>query len=98
MSDWTTTGTASGPAAEGNYIDADDVDNWADDTTPAEKLAVIQRAEQLIERITKDYFYAKAFVIYRDGQGTDYLNLKLYPDIITVTEVLLHGIEIDSSW
>ena len=98
MSDWTTTGTPVSVDAAGNYIDNTDVDNWDSGATAAEMLATIQRAEQLIEKITKDYFYAKAFVIYRDGQGTDYLNLKLYPDVITVTEVLLHGIELNSSW
>jgi len=99
MSDWTTTGTkATSPDAEGNYIDNTDVDNWADGATAAEKLATIQRAEQLIERITRDYFYAKNFTIYRNGNGTNYLQLELMPDIITVTEILVHGVEMDASW
>jgi len=96
MSDWTTTGTET--SAEGNYIDDTDIDNWTDGATSAEKLAVIQRAEQLIEKITKDYFYAKAFSDYWDGNGKDKLFLGLIPNILSVTEILLSGIELDSTY
>lgn len=99
MSDWQTTGTAATvPEATGNYIDNTDVDNWANGTTAAEKLAAIQRAEQLIEAITHDYFYSKAFSIYRDGNGQDQLFLNLQPHILIVTEILVLGIALDTSW
>jgi len=99
MSDWTTTGTAAtDPTAEGNYIDNTDIDNWADDATAAQKLATINRAEQLIESLTHDYFYSKAFSIYCDGNGQDLLILNLQPNILTVTEILIHGIALDTSW
>lgn len=99
MSDWQTTGTAAdSPSAEGNYIDNLDIDNWADGATSAQKLATINRAEKLIERLTKDYFYSKAFVIYRNGNSSDYLNLSLVPDVLSVTEVAIFGIVLNTSW
>lgn len=99
MSDWLTTGTAAtSPTATGNYIDNTDVDNWAAGATAAEKLAIINQAEQLIESLTRDYFYSKAFSIYWDGNGQDLLVLNLQPHILTVTEILIAGIALDTSW
>ncbi len=99
MSDWQGIGTsADSPLAEGNYIDNLDIDNWADDATSAQKLATINRAEQLIESLTKDCFYSKAFVIYRDGNGANHLILNLQPSILTVTEIKVRGIAVDTSW
>ena len=99
MSDWQTTGTAAtSPTAEGNYIDNLDIDNWAGSATSVEKLACIQRAEQLIEKLTHDYFYAKVLSIYRNGNGEDYLDLNLQPDILAITEILVRGIALETSW
>ena len=82
-------------AASGNYIVESDVDNWVSATGRQD---VIDRAEQLIEKITKDYFYAKDFVIYRNGNNKDKLFLGLVPHILSVTEILLFGVELNSSW
>lgn len=98
MSDWQTTGTETGTAAEGNYIVDSDIDNWADGISVAVRLATIQRAEALIEKVTKDYFYAKAFAIYKDGNGKDRLFLGLVPDILSVTEIKISGIALSTSW
>lgn len=59
---------------------------------------VINRAEQLIERITKDYFYPKAFVVYRDGNNKDRLFVGLVPDMLSVSEIKISGVELTSSW
>jgi len=67
-------------------------------SSEAERQEVIDRAEQLIEKITKDFFYAKAFEVYRDGNGKDKLFLHFIPHILSVTEILLSGIELSSSW
>jgi len=85
-------------AAAGNYIIEADVDNWPTPDVPAERQATIDRAEQLIEKITHDFFYSKALEIYRNGNGADHLILGLCPDILTVTEILVYGIALDSSW
>lgn len=82
-------------AITGNYISASEVDNWTDAENQQD---VIDRAEQFIERITRDYFYAKAFVKYFDGNANDKLFLGLTPDILTVTEILISGVALDTSW
>jgi len=63
-----------------------------------ERQEVIDRAEQLIERITKDYFYENDFIIYRNGNDNDQLFLGLVPDIISVTEIKISGIVLTTSW
>lgn len=67
-------------------------------SSEADRQEIINRAEQLIEIITRDYFYSKAFVIYRDGNGKDRLFLGLTPDILTVTEIKLSGVELSTAW
>lgn len=84
--------------AEGNYIDDTDVDNWADGATTAEKLAVIQRVEERIEKLTKDFFYEKAFTIALDGNGENLLNLGLIPNILSVSLIEISGTELSSDY
>jgi len=57
-------------------------------SSTAERQEVIDRAEQLIENITKDFFHSKTFAIYRDGNGKDKLFLGLIPHILTDTSKL----------
>lgn len=64
----------------------------------ADRQETIDRAEQLIENITRDYFYSKAFAMYFDGNANDKLFLGLTPDILTVTEILISGIALGTSW
>ena len=85
-------------AAAGNYIVEADVDNWPTPDVEADRQATIDRAEQLIESLTHDYFYSEDFVIYRNGNGADHLVLGLLPDILTITEIKVWGIALDSSW
>ena len=93
------TGTpVASPATDGNYIVDSDIDNWPDGMSSAAKKEIIDRAEQLIEKITRDFFYAKAFEIYRNGNSKDKLFLGLIPHIITVTEILISGVELATSW
>jgi len=93
------TGTpAVSPSVTGNYIDGTDINNWPDGTSNAVKQEIVDRAEQLVESVTKDYFYAEAFIIYRDGNGKDKLFLKLIPDILSVTEIKLSGLVLGTTW
>jgi len=91
-------------AAAGTAIDLTDVGSGThtldigSGSSEAERQEVIDRAEQLIENVTKDYFYAKSFVVYRDGNNKDKLFLGLVPDILSVSEVLLFGVELSSTW
>jgi len=63
-----------------------------------ERQEVIDRAEQMIEEITRDYFYSKSFVLYFDGNGKDKLFLGLTPDILTVTEIKISGVVLTTAW
>ena len=85
-------------AIEGNYVDESDIDSWGDEVSDEEKQAIIDRAEQKIERLTKDFFYAKTFAKYFSGNGKDRLFLGFTADIISVTEILVAGTELDTSW
>lgn len=104
--DATTIKVASTPvlAAAGTAIDLTDVGSGThtldigSGSSTVERQEVIDRAEQLIERTTKDYFYAKAFAMYFDGNANDKLFLMLRPDILTVTEILISGVALDTSW
>lgn len=77
--------------AEGNYIDEDDVTNWPDGSSTADRQKIIDGVEQLVEHITKDYFYAKSFNMKYNGNDRG----RLYPIIkqrmISVTEVYISG-------
>lgn len=83
------TGTpAASPAVVGNYIVGSDINNWPDGMSSAAKQEIVDRAEQLIEKITRDYFYAKTFEIYQDGNGKGKLFLELIPHILVSTSKL----------
>ena len=86
-------------AAEGNYIGSNLVDNWSDAgiTEDADKQAVIDQVEQLVERITGDYFYCKSFDIKLDGNGKDRIFFSLRQDVFTITNLYVNEIEIARS-
>lgn len=90
--------------AIGNAIDLTDVGSGThtldigSGSSEADRQAAIDRTEQLIERITQDYFYSKVLEIYRDGNSKDKLFLGLISNILTVTEILISGVELTSSW
>ena len=72
-------GTAINLTDVGSGTHTLDIGSGASET---ERQEVIDRAEQLIEKITKDYFYVKAFEIYRNGNNKDKLFLGLVPHIL----------------
>jgi len=82
----------------GHYCTSDDIDNWPDGATDNEKRTVINRVEERIEKLTEDFFYAKAFEVFVNGNGKDKLFLGLVPDIVSVTEIKISGIILSSSW
>lgn len=81
-----------------HYISDTDVDNWPDSATDAQKKVVMERVEERIEKLTKDFFYEKNFEIHVDGNGKDRLFLGLVPDIVKITEIKISGIVLPSSW
>jgi len=82
----------------GNYISAADIDNWNDEQSLQDKQDAINRAEQLIEKLTKDVFYTKAFVVTLDGNGKDRISLGLNANILLVTKVEIFDVEVPSDY
>ncbi len=91
-------------AAAGTAVNLTDVGTGThtldvgDGSSTTERQETIDAAETLIEQTTHDYFYSKAFVEYFNGNGKNRLSLGLIPTILTVTEILLSGVELISSW
>lgn len=91
-------------AAAGTPIDLIDVGSGThtldigSGSSETERQEVIDRAEQLIEKITRDYFYTKTFEVYRDGNGKDKLFLKFIPHVLSVTEIKLSGVVLGADW
>ena len=80
---------------QGNYITESDIDNW---TEAEDKQAIIDQAEQLIEKLTHDIFYSKDVAVTLDGNGKDRIFLGLKQDIISVSEVLFGSYVLDPSY
>ena len=89
-------------AAAGTAIDLTDIGSGThtldigSGSSTAERQEVIDRAEQMIEKITRDYFYSKSFVLYIDGNGKDKLFLHLSPNVLTVTEIKISGVALST--
>ena len=96
--------TSAVNAAAGTAVDITDVGSGThtldtgEGSGTTDRQEIINRVEQTIELITKDYFYSKAFVIYIDGNSNDRLFLGLIPDVLTVTEIKISGVELPDSW
>lgn len=98
--DATTIKAATNPvnAAAGTAINLTDVGSGTHTldigggSSTADRQIIIDRIEDLIERITHDYFYAKSFSIVLNGNGKNQLFLGLQSDILSVTEIKLSGV------
>lgn len=80
-----------------NYISISDIDNWPDGMSESGKQEVIDGVEQVVERITKDYFYAKSFNMKLNGNHRNRLYLPIRQKILSVTSVLINEIELQST-
>ena len=72
-----------------NYISVSDIENWPDGMSEEDKQKTIDGVEQLIEHITKDYFYAKCFSLKFNGNNKDRLYLPIKQKILSVTTVYI---------
>ena len=75
-----------------------DVSNWNSAWVAIQKKQLIQEQEALLEKITRDYFYSKAFIRELNGNNKDRLFLGFIPDILSVTKIELYGVELNSSY
>ena len=82
----------------GNYVVISSIDNFPAGLTDGQKNQIIDRIEERIERITHDLFYEKKFDIFLRGNGSDRLFLGLVPDILSVSEIEISGVELPSDY
>jgi len=89
----------SDDTATGNYIVDDDIDNFPDDITKEERQVIIDDVEHLVERITRDYFYEKAFDVRLNGNDKGRIFFSIRPKILSVTAVYVNGeLLADTEW
>lgn len=84
--------------AIGNYVNEYDIDNWPESYLDPEQQEVIDRIEELVEKITGDYFYPKDFDIYLDGNGKSRIFLNFKPDILSISSIEVSGVSLGTSW
>ena len=82
----------------GCYLCASHIDNWPSGYTDEEKLEIITKIEQLIDKVTETTWCSTAFDIKLNGNGKNRLFLPLSTDILIVTHVYISCVELDSSW
>ena len=82
--------------AIGNYITEDDIDNFPDDSTVAERQEIIDEVEAQVERITKDYFCPKTFHDFLDGNGRDRLFLPIRQKILSINYMAISKVEVST--
>ncbi len=85
-------------AAEGCYLHEDDIDNWPAGYTEAQKQAIIDKVEQIIDKVTGTHWCATAFDIKLNGNNKNRLFIPLETDILSVTGIFINCVELDSSW
>jgi len=82
----------------GCYLCAGHIDNWPSGITEEEQQEIIDKVEQIIDKVTETKWCGEAFDIKLNGNNKNRLFLPLATDILTVTNVYLSCIELDSSW
>ena len=85
-------------AAEGCYLVEDDIDNWPAGYTEPQKQAIIDKVEQIIDKVTGTHWCATAFDIKLNGNNKNRLFIPLETDILSVTGIFIDCVELDSSW
>jgi len=82
----------------GHYLCAGHIDNWPSGITTEEQQEIIDKVEQIIDKVTETKWGGEAFDIKLNGNGKNRLFLPLESDILTVTNVYISCIELDPSW
>lgn len=82
----------------GDYICSSDIDNWPSGYTYDDWKAIIDKIEQIIDKVCHTHFGGEAFDIKLNGNDKNRLFIPLKSDIITVKYVAVSCIEMSSSW
>ncbi len=82
----------------GYYLCAGHVDNWPSGISEEEQKEIIDKVEQIIDKVTETKWGGEAFDIKLNGNNKNRLFIPLETDILTVTNVYISCVELDSSW
>jgi len=82
----------------GAYLCASHIDNWPSGITAEEQQEIIDKIEQIIDKVTETKWGGEAFDIKLNGNNKNRLFIPLETDILTVTNVYISCVELDSSW
>jgi len=82
----------------GDYICSFDIDNWPSGSTYDDWKAIIDKVEQIIDKVCHTHFGPEAFDIEINGNNKNRLFVPLKQDIISVTRVEINCVELDPSW
>lgn len=82
----------------GSYLCAGHIDNWSSGITAEEQQEIIDKVEQLIDKVTGTKWGGTAFDIKLNGNNKNRLFIPLETDILTVTNVYISCVELDPSW
>jgi len=82
----------------GDYICSYEIPNWPSGSDYDDYKAIIDKVEQIIDKICHTHFGGEAFDIKLNGNDKNRLFIPLESDIITVTHVYVSCIEMPSSW
>jgi len=82
----------------GDYICSFDIDNWPSGSTYDDWKAIIDKVEQIIDKVCHTHFGPETFDIEINGNNKNRLFVPLKQDIITVTAVYVHCVELSMSW
>jgi len=82
----------------GHYLCAGHIDNWPSGITAEEQQEIIDKVEQIIDKVTETKWGGEAFDIKLNGNNKNRLFIPLHTDILTVTNVFINCVELDSSW
>jgi len=85
-------------AAVGCYLAEADISNWPAGISEEAKQAIIDKVEDIIDKVTGTHWCSTAFDIKLNGNGQNRLFIPLHTDILTVTSILIACVELDSTW
>jgi len=79
-----------------HYIEIADIDNFSTGLTTTQKQAIIDRVEEKVERIAKDYFYPKTFHLFLDGNGKGQIFPKFKSKILSVNKLVIDEVAVNT--
>jgi len=82
----------------GHLIVNTDISNWVGTETDAQQGAIIDRAEDVIEKVCQDKFYQDDLDIYLDGNSKNRIFVSEMSKIIEIDAVYISGVELDSTY